>query len=142
MSLCNTDCRWRSIWSRGYRSSAYSLTTWGGIAILAGSACISLGGTVVERTGAPDRHPDSRRGSSPAAGPATEAKRGAARARVGIESAARAHSGTESAARVADVLTLFIAGPAALGVSEISRELGLSKAVVHRILQSLASRAF
>jgi DNA-binding IclR family transcriptional regulator len=43
---------------------------------------------------------------------------------------------------VADVLALFTAGPAALGVSEIARELGLSKAVVHRILQSLASRSF
>src|SRR5215470_137259 len=98
MSLCNTDRRWRSIYWRGYRSSAYGLTTWDGIAILAGSACISLGGTVVERTVASARHPGSRR-ALPAAGPATEAKRGAARARVGIESAARAHAGTESAAR-------------------------------------------
>jgi len=51
------------------------------------------------------------------------------------------HSGTEAAARVADVLLMFASGPAALGVSEIARELGLSKAVVHRILQSLASRS-
>ena len=50
-------------------------------------------------------------------------------------------SGTETAARVADVLLLFTRGPAALGVSEIARQLGLSKAVVHRILQSLASRS-
>ncbi|MQA76891.1 MAG: helix-turn-helix domain-containing protein [Streptosporangiales bacterium] len=49
-------------------------------------------------------------------------------------------SGTEAAARVADVLLLFTRGPASLGVSAIARELGLSKAVVHRILQSLASR--
>jgi len=56
--------------------------------------------------------------------------------------AASANAGTESAGRVADVLALFTAGPAALGVSEIARELGLSKAVVHRILQSLASRSF
>jgi len=48
--------------------------------------------------------------------------------------------GTEAAARVADVLLLFASGPDALGVSEISRRLGLSKAVVHRILRSLASR--
>ena len=41
---------------------------------------------------------------------------------------------------MADVLCLFIAGPANLGVSEVARDLGLSKAVVHRILQSLASR--
>lgn len=50
-------------------------------------------------------------------------------------------SGTEAAARVADVLLMFASGPNALGVSEISRELRLSKAVVHRILQSLASRS-
>ena len=49
-------------------------------------------------------------------------------------------SGTEAAARVADVLLLFTDGPSALGVSHIARELGLSKAVVHRILQSLAAR--
>ncbi|MQA85822.1 MAG: helix-turn-helix domain-containing protein [Streptosporangiales bacterium] len=48
--------------------------------------------------------------------------------------------GTEAAARVADVLLLFTGGPASLGVSTISRELGLAKAVVHRILRSLASR--
>ncbi|QRP47744.1 IclR family transcriptional regulator [Amycolatopsis sp. FDAARGOS 1241] len=49
-------------------------------------------------------------------------------------------SGTEAAARVADVLLLFTGGPRYLGVSAISRELGLAKAVVHRILQSLVSR--
>lgn len=50
-------------------------------------------------------------------------------------------AGTEAAARVADVLLLFVSGPDTLGVSEIARELRLSKAVVHRILQSLASRS-
>jgi IclR family acetate operon transcriptional repressor len=50
------------------------------------------------------------------------------------------NSGTEAAARVADVLLLFTGGPEYLGVSTISRELGLSKAVVYRILQSLVSR--
>src|SRR6476469_791348 len=50
-------------------------------------------------------------------------------------------AGTEAAARVADVLLMFANGPDALGVSEIARELQLSKAVVHRILQSLASRS-
>ncbi|HEX5994156.1 MAG TPA: IclR family transcriptional regulator [Jiangellales bacterium] len=50
--------------------------------------------------------------------------------------------GTEAADRVADVLALFTTGPAALGVSEIARELGIGKAVIHRILQSLASRSF
>ena len=48
--------------------------------------------------------------------------------------------GTESADRVADILLLFSRADGALGVSEISRTLGFSKAVVHRILQSLASR--
>lgn len=51
-----------------------------------------------------------------------------------------AESGTEAADRVVDVLLLFTEGPATLGVSRIARELGLSKAVVHRILQSLAGR--
>lgn len=53
--------------------------------------------------------------------------------------AAAPASGTEAAARVADVLLLFL-HHRALGVSAIARELGLSKAVVHRILQSLESR--
>lgn len=51
-------------------------------------------------------------------------------------------AGTESTSRVADVLLLFTDGPATIGVSWIARELGLSKAVVHRILQSLAGRGF
>lgn len=49
--------------------------------------------------------------------------------------------GTESADRVADVLLLFAQSDRALGVSEIARALGLSKAVVHRILQSLTARS-
>ncbi|MFE9099165.1 IclR family transcriptional regulator [Actinomadura geliboluensis] len=48
--------------------------------------------------------------------------------------------GTEVAGRVADVLLLFAGGPEYLGVTAISRELGISKAVVYRILQSLVSR--
>jgi DNA-binding IclR family transcriptional regulator len=48
--------------------------------------------------------------------------------------------GTETADRVADILLLFSTAEGALGGSEISRRLGLSKAVVHRILQSLNSR--
>lgn len=48
--------------------------------------------------------------------------------------------GTESADRVADVLLLLSRADGGLGVSEIARALGLSKAVVHRILQSLSSR--
>lgn len=50
-------------------------------------------------------------------------------------------SGTESADRVADVLVAFTRSDRPLGVSQIARDLGLSKAVVHRILQSLASRS-
>ncbi|WP_207938602.1 IclR family transcriptional regulator [Actinomadura darangshiensis] len=48
--------------------------------------------------------------------------------------------GTEVAGRVADVMLLFAGGPEYLGVTAISRELGISKAVVYRILQSLVSR--
>lgn len=48
--------------------------------------------------------------------------------------------GTEAAARVADVLMVFTDGPATLGVTAIARELKLSKAVVHRILNSLVDR--
>jgi IclR family transcriptional regulator, acetate operon repressor len=49
-------------------------------------------------------------------------------------------TGTEAAERVADVLLALSRGESAIGVSAIARELKLSKAVVHRILQSLASR--
>jgi len=49
-------------------------------------------------------------------------------------------AGTEAAGRVVDVLLLFTEGPHVLGVSEIARRLGLSKAVVHRILRSLLGR--
>jgi DNA-binding IclR family transcriptional regulator len=49
--------------------------------------------------------------------------------------------GTESADRVADVLLLFGESDQPLGVSRIARSLSLSKAVVHRILQSLTSRS-
>lgn len=49
--------------------------------------------------------------------------------------------GTESADRVADVLLLFAHSERPVGVSGVARQLHLSKAVVHRILQSLTSRA-
>ena len=52
----------------------------------------------------------------------------------------RAIGGTAAADRVADVLLTFAGTREPLGVSEISRRLGLSKAVVHRILRSLVSR--
>ncbi|MGH3146327.1 MAG: IclR family transcriptional regulator [Rubrobacter sp.] len=54
-----------------------------------------------------------------------------------VESSA---GGTTTADRVADVLLTFAGTEGSLGVSEISRRLGLSKAVVHRILRSLVSR--
>lgn len=49
-------------------------------------------------------------------------------------------NGTESATRVADILLLFAGEAGSLGVTEVGRRLGLSKAVVHRILCSLESR--
>lgn len=49
-------------------------------------------------------------------------------------------AGTEGAGRVADVLLVFLGGARTLGVSAVARELGLSKAVVHRILQTLVDR--
>jgi DNA-binding IclR family transcriptional regulator len=49
-------------------------------------------------------------------------------------------SGTLSATRVADVLLMLTSGPERLRVTDVARELGISKAVVHRILQSLAAR--
>ncbi len=49
-------------------------------------------------------------------------------------------AGTEAAERVADVLVHLSRSDGPTGVSAIARELGLSKAVVHRILQSLVSR--
>ena len=49
-------------------------------------------------------------------------------------------SGTEGAGRVADVLLDFLEGPDSLGVSALARDLGLSKAVVHRILRTLVQR--
>ncbi len=48
--------------------------------------------------------------------------------------------GTQSAARVGDVLLMFVSDPGPIGVTTIARHLGISKAVVHRILQSLVSR--
>ncbi|MGY1721476.1 IclR family transcriptional regulator [Blastococcus sp. SYSU DS0533] len=52
------------------------------------------------------------------------------------------NGGTEGAGRVADVLLAFLDGPRSLGVSAIARELDLSKAVVHRILQTLVQRGY
>src|SRR6056297_2535350 len=48
--------------------------------------------------------------------------------------------GTEGATRVADVLLLFLGDADELGVTQISRELQVSKAVVHRVLQSMVAR--
>ncbi|MDN3935352.1 IclR family transcriptional regulator [Arthrobacter sp. YD4] len=49
-------------------------------------------------------------------------------------------SGTTSAARAADVLVAFGRRNSALGISEISRSTGLSKAVVHRIVSTFVER--
>lgn len=59
----------------------------------------------------------------------------------GARSVPASASGTESADRVADVLLLFARSEKPVGVSRVARELSLSKAVVHRILQSLTSRS-
>ncbi len=56
------------------------------------------------------------------------------------EEKSNSEQGTEAVTRAADVLLLFAGTSAALGVSEIARQLDLSKAVVHRILRSLLSR--
>lgn len=48
--------------------------------------------------------------------------------------------GTTAADRVADVLLAFSSCDEGLGVSALARQLGLSKAVVHRILQSLVAK--
>lgn len=48
--------------------------------------------------------------------------------------------GTEAAERVGDVVLVFLSEREQIGVSEIARELSLSKAVVYRILRSLVSR--
>jgi len=58
-----------------------------------------------------------------------------------LEPAVEPSGGTEAADRVADVLLLFARSDSPLGVSKIARSLSLSKAVVHRILQSLVSRS-
>jgi IclR family transcriptional regulator, acetate operon repressor len=49
-------------------------------------------------------------------------------------------AGTLAAARVGDVLLMFAGEAGPIGVTAIARQLGISKAVVHRILQSLVSR--
>jgi DNA-binding IclR family transcriptional regulator len=43
---------------------------------------------------------------------------------------------------VADILLLFLHEPDGIGITEAARRLDLSKAVVHRILQSLEARTF
>lgn len=59
---------------------------------------------------------------------------------TGDEGRSGSVGGTAAADRVADVLLAFAGTGGALGVSEVARHLGLSKAVVHRILRSLVSR--
>jgi DNA-binding IclR family transcriptional regulator len=50
--------------------------------------------------------------------------------------------GTEAILRAADVLLLFLGVASVLGVSEIARQLDLSKATTYRILRSLVARDF
>lgn len=59
-----------------------------------------------------------------------------------LNSARPPSGGTTTADRVADILLTFVTGPASLGVSEVGRDIGVSKAVVYRIFQSLLSRGF
>ena len=54
--------------------------------------------------------------------------------------APRGSAANESAGRVVDVLIKFLGGAQTLGVSQLAREMDVSKAVVHRALQTLASR--
>lgn len=58
----------------------------------------------------------------------------------GADRGKRPALGTEAAERVADVLVQLSRADGPIGVSALARELDLSKAVVYRILQSLASR--
>ncbi|MEQ3549771.1 IclR family transcriptional regulator [Pseudonocardia nematodicida] len=51
-----------------------------------------------------------------------------------------AAAGTESAGRTLDVLLRFLDGTETLGISELARDMTVSKAVVHRALQTLAGR--
>lgn len=48
-------------------------------------------------------------------------------------------TGTQAASRVADVLLFFMGDEHRPGASAMSSGLGISKAVVHRILQSLVA---
>jgi len=57
------------------------------------------------------------------------------------DSIAGSGRGVAAIERAADVLFLFSRSPNTLGVTDISRELGMSKAVVHRILTSLCERS-
>lgn len=59
-----------------------------------------------------------------------------------MEQKVRDAGATESAGRALDVLMQFMATTDMLGVTEIARNLGASKAVVHRALQTLVSRGF
>lgn len=49
----------------------------------------------------------------------------------------RRPAGSQTVERAFDVLNCFKAGPASLGLSELSRRVGLSTSIVYRLLQSL-----
>jgi DNA-binding IclR family transcriptional regulator len=59
---------------------------------------------------------------------------------VSVEGRAGSTAPNESAGRVVDVLLRFIDGAETIGVSQLARDMAVSKAVVHRALQTLASR--
>lgn len=48
--------------------------------------------------------------------------------------------GTESAGRVLDVLLRFLDAPDTLGISQLAREMGVSKSVIHRAFKTLSAR--
>lgn len=58
---------------------------------------------------------------------------------VSIPSSVNEGTGTEASTRVAEILLSFLV-QGERGVTDISRDLGLSKSVVHRVLRSLVSR--
>ncbi|USQ80131.1 IclR family transcriptional regulator [Ornithinimicrobium faecis] len=60
-----------------------------------------------------------------------------------LSSETRPQDGAESTtARVADVLLAFAGADSPLGITDVARATNLSKAVVHRIVQTLCSKSF
>ncbi|HEY8525007.1 MAG TPA: IclR family transcriptional regulator [Acidimicrobiales bacterium] len=53
-----------------------------------------------------------------------------------------ASGGSQTVARAFEVLSCFKSGPSSLGLTEISRRVGLSTTIVHRLLRSLVDAGF